>query len=81
MPPSRFKTVAICLDAIRLGEAAKLSMTKTAVRVLVMVATFAAAYSRRTSRREHARADPLARLGQARQADRHLPRGPTRIDK
>ena len=43
MPPRRFKTVAICLDAIRLGEPAKLSMTKTAVRVLVMVATFAAA--------------------------------------
>ena len=46
MPPSRFKTVPIWLDAIRRGEPAKLSMTKTAVRVLVMVATFAAAYSR-----------------------------------
>ena len=46
MPPRRFKTVAICLDAIRLREPAKLNMTKTAVRVLVMVATFAAPYSR-----------------------------------
>ena len=47
MPLSRFKTVAICL-----GEPAKLSMTKTVVRVVVMVATLAVAgYSRRTRMR------------------------------
>ena len=51
MPPSRFKTVAICL-----GEPAKPSMTKTAVRVVVMVATLAG-YSRRTRMRRSERRD------------------------
>ena len=46
--------MAICLDAIRLGEPAKLSMTKTAVRVLVMVAARAAAD---IPAHEHARAE------------------------
>ena len=43
MPPleSRFKTVAICLDAICLGEPTKPSTTKTTVRVFAILATFA----------------------------------------
>ena len=48
MPPleSRFKTVAICLDAICLSEPAKPSTTKTTVRVFAILATFAVASSR-----------------------------------
>ena len=51
MPPleSRFKTVAICLDAICLGEPAKLNMTTIVVRVFAIVATF----SRWRGSREH----------------------------
>ena len=44
MPPleSRFTTVAVCLDALRLGEPAKLNMTTTTttVRGFAIVATF-----------------------------------------
>ena len=48
MPPleSRFKTVAISLDAICLSEPAKPSTTKTTVRVFAILATFAVAGSR-----------------------------------
>ena len=39
---SRFTTVAVCLDALRLGEPAKLNMTTTTatVPVFAIVATF-----------------------------------------
>ena len=61
MPPleSRFKTVAISLDAICLSEPAKPSTTKTTVRVFAILATFAVAGSR-----EH-EDEPPSRCGRA----------------
>ena len=59
MPPleSRFKTVAICLDAICLGEPTKPSTTKTTVRVFAILATFTVAGSR-----EHEDEPPRTRV-------------------
>ena len=58
MPPleSRFKTVAICLDATCLGEPAKLKMTTTTttVRVFAIVAMFSRG-SREERAAEHVR--------------------------